>query len=117
MALATLALHLRDPHVQGSWGVCPTALLGFACPLCGGLRAVNDLTHVELVAAMSSNLLVVLGIPIVVGLWLRRLAACWHGGEAMRPLRVPPVAWWGLGLVVASFTLLRNLPVGAWFAP
>ena len=30
---------------QYSWGLCPSAALGFSCPGCGGLRAVNDLTH------------------------------------------------------------------------
>ena len=45
LSLATLALHLRDPHSSGTWGYCPSALLGFSCPGCGGLRAVNDLTR------------------------------------------------------------------------
>ena len=39
LAAATLALHLRDPHDQNSWGICPTAAMGFSCPGCGGLRA------------------------------------------------------------------------------
>ena len=30
--------------------------LGFYCPGCGGLRAVNDLTHGDVGAALSSNL-------------------------------------------------------------
>jgi hypothetical protein len=114
--LATVALHLRDPHVPGSWGVCPTRLVtGLDCPLCGGLRAVNDLTHLDLAGAVSSNLVLVLGAPVVLVLWLRRLRACWRGGEAARPLAVPPVVWVvGLALV-AVFTVVRNLP-GSWLA-
>ena len=113
---ATAALHLRDPHVGGSWGYCPTALLGVACPLCGGLRTVNDLTHLDVAAAVSSNVLVVLALPVVVVLWGRRVVACWRGGAAMAPLVVPVWGWWALAAVAGVFTLLRNLP-GSWLAP
>ncbi len=115
VAIATAALHVRDPHVGGSWGVCPTALLGFDCPLCGGLRGVNDLTHLQLGAAASSNLLLVVALPIIVALWVRRIAACWRGGAAMAPI-VPPVwMWWTLAALSGAFTLVRNLP-GSWLA-
>lgn len=118
MALAaTAALHVRDPHQRGSWGICPTALVGFACPFCGSLRAVHDLTNLDLAAAASSNLLLVLALPVVLVLWVRRLVVCWQGGEAMAPLRVPASLWWALGAVLTVFTVLRNLPAGAWFAP
>ena len=115
-ALTTLALRLRDPHDAGTWGLCPTKLVsGLDCPLCGSLRAVNDLTHFDVAAALSSNLVLVLAIPIVIGLWLRRVRACWRGGEAMLPLAVPTWSW-VVGLaVLGAFTLLRNLP-GSWLA-
>lgn len=116
-ALGTVALHVRDPHASGSWGYCPTALLGFSCPLCGSLRAVNDLTHLDLAAAVSSNLLLVLAIPVIVALWGRRTAACWRGGRALAPLGVPRQLWWVLAVVLAVFTVARNLPAGAWLAP
>ena len=116
VAAATLALRLRDPHVSGAWGYCPTKLMtDLDCPLCGGLRAVNDLTHLDIGAALSSNLVVVIALPVIVLFWLRRLVACWRGGEATAPLIVP--GWvWGVGLVVVGvFTLVRNLP-GSWLA-
>jgi hypothetical protein len=118
VALAgTLALHLRDPHAAGSWGWCPVALLGLSCPFCGSLRAVNDLTHLDLSAAASSNLLLVVAAPVVVALWLRRLGACWRGGAAMLPRPVPAAVWVGLLVVLTAFTVVRNLPVGSWLAP
>lgn len=115
-AVATLALRLRDPHVSGAWGACPTRLLtGFDCPMCGGLRAVNDLTHLDLGAALSSNLVFVLAVPAILFFWGRRLVACWRGGTAMQPLRIPSWAWAvGLG-VLGAFTIARNLP-GSWLA-
>ncbi|WP_457207145.1 DUF2752 domain-containing protein [Nocardioides sp. P5_C9_2] len=113
---ATLALAVRDPHRAGSWGWCPTQVLTHLdCPLCGSLRAVHDLTRLDLGAAASSNLLLVLALPIVLGLWLRRAVATWRGGEAMRPVVVPPSVWIvGLG-AVGLFTVARNLP-GSWLA-
>ena len=115
-ALGAVALHLRDPHVSGSWAYCPLALVGFWCPRCGGLRAVNDLTHVDLVAAASSNLLLVAAAPAVVALWVRRLVACWRGGEAMRRCRPPGPPGWRC----SCWSGLHGRPqpaVGAWLAP
>ena len=111
VAAATLALRLRDPHVSGAWGGCPTKLLtDLDCPLCGSLRAVNDLTHLDIGAALSSNLVLVLAVPAILFFWGRRLVACWRGGEAMSPLVIP--SWvWVAGLVVLTvFTVVRNLP-------
>ena len=117
LALATLALHLRDPHERGSWGFCPSAALGVDCPGCGGLRAVNDLTNGDLAAAASSNLAFVVVLPfLLVGLtvWL---VARWRGRPVQVSSRVVrPVAYAGLALL-AVFTVLRNLPIGSWLAP
>jgi len=66
LASVTL-LHVRDPHAYGSYGLCPfRALTGLWCPGCGGLREVNDLTHLEFGAAVSSNVVVV-ALVLVVG--------------------------------------------------
>ena len=117
---ASVALHLRDPHQQGSWGLCPWLLLtGTHCPGCGGLRAVNDLTHGDVVAAASSNLLLVAGLPALVALWLRSLVHRWHGiARPWPPHRVNLAATLAVGTVVV-FTVARNLPVDAlrWLAP
>jgi hypothetical protein len=117
LAVASLALRLRDPHEHGSWGLCPSAAMGVYCPGCGGLRAVNDLTHGDLYGAASSNLAFVVALPfIVLGLVLWT-AGRWRG----RPYQVPmgvirPVAYTGLALLLV-FTVLRNLPFGSWLAP
>ena len=65
LALATVALHVRDPHQHGAWGLCPSAAMGVYCPGCGGLRAVNDLTNAHVGAAASSNLLLVVLMPFI----------------------------------------------------
>jgi hypothetical protein len=116
LALASLALHLRDPHESGSWGACPSAAMGVYCPGCGGLRAVNDLTRGDLAAAASSNLVLVVLLPFAVlglGLWL---ADRWRGDtRSLPPGWVRPLVVAG-AVVLVVFTVLRNLP-GSWLAP
>jgi hypothetical protein len=118
VATAALALHLRDPHQHGSWGLCPfKALTGWDCPACGGLRAVNDLGHGQLAEAAHSNLLFVASIPVLIGLWALWVRAGWTG-ERPRPstrvLRPLAVAYIVLTL---AFTIYRNTPPGsAWYA-
>lgn len=118
LALVTLGLRLRDPHESGSWGLCPSAALGFWCPGCGGLRGVNDLTELRLVDALSSNVLLVVVIPLVVFLLCRWALDSWTGR-----VRAPLDARLNLVLTtvaltaVTIFTVLRNLPAGSWLAP
>ena len=117
LALATLALHVRDPHQDGSWGLCPSAAMGVYCPGCGGLRAVNDLTNGDVGAALSSNVLVTLMIPVamvLLGIWAvdrwqgRSRHLSWH---RLRPAVIAFV------VVAVVFTVLRNTAMGAWLAP
>ncbi|MCB0894667.1 MAG: DUF2752 domain-containing protein [Nocardioidaceae bacterium] len=116
LALATLALHVRDPHQHGSWGLCPSAAMGVYCPGCGGLRAVNDLTNGDLGAAASSNLLLVVLLPVAV-LWLLRWSwGRWTGRVREPDPRLTRTVWWSLAAVALVFVVLRNLP-GSWLAP
>ncbi|HEX6516344.1 MAG TPA: DUF2752 domain-containing protein [Nocardioidaceae bacterium] len=113
--VASVLLHLRDPHQSGSWGYCPWLLLtGTQCPGCGGLRAVNDLTDGDVAAAASSNLLFVASLPLAGFLWLRTLLDRWRGTARTVPPRRALVAS-GLFLVLALvFAVVRNLPFGSW---
>ena len=114
----TVALHYRDPHVQGSWGLCPFhALTGLDCPGCGGLRAVHDLTNLDVASAASSNLLVVLMVPLTVALWLAWVRRAWRQDSPLLASVARPMLWGQVALVVmAAFTVARNLPVGGWLA-
>lgn len=116
LGVATLALHLRDPHAQGSWGFCPSAALGFWCPGCGGLRAVNDMTNGQLLDAASSNLAFVVALPFVVAALAMWTLERWRGRR--RPVSPSVLVRVGVGVLalVAVFTVLRNLS-GSWLAP
>jgi hypothetical protein len=115
---ASVVLHLRDPHTHGSYGFCPwLALTGTYCPGCGGLRAVNDLTDLRVADAASSNLLLVLTIPLFAAGWLRSVHQRWTG--VLRPwpaarLHTLSVA---AGVLVVAFWVVRNLPFAGWLTP
>jgi Protein of unknown function (DUF2752) len=115
---ASVLLHLRDPHQAGSWGFCPWLLLtGTYCPGCGGLRAVNDLTHGDVAAAASSNLLFVGSIPLLVLAWARTMTDRWRG--VVRPVRTRThiLMACSFAAVALLFWVARNTPAGAWLAP
>jgi hypothetical protein len=114
---ATYALHVRDPHVAHSWGVCPLyALTGIYCPACGCLRAVNDLGNGHLAQAASSNLLLILAIPFAAAFFLRWSYGAWTGRDVAPVPTVPRAVQITLIALVAAFTVARNLP-GSWLAP
>lgn len=115
LSALTVALHVRDPHRPGSWGGCAIhAATGLYCPVCGGLRAVNNLTYGDFAAALSSNLMVAILAPLVAIRFLVWTADRWYGRR--RPTRGTnwSRAFW---LLLASFAIVRNLPFGAWLAP
>ena len=116
---ATLALQVRDPHRHGSWGLCPfKAITGWNCPLCGGLRAVNDLGHGDLPAAAHSNLLFIgLVLPLAVGAWALWVRRTWTGdARPLAPATVRALSV-ALGVLAVAFTVYRNTPWGsAWRA-
>jgi Protein of unknown function (DUF2752) len=117
VAAATLALHVRDPHVTHSWGVCPLyALTGLYCPGCGGLRGVNDLTDGHLGQAASSNLLMVMAIPFALVAFGRWSYAAWTGRDVRAVPALPQAVKVGLVVLAVAFTVARNLP-GSWLAP
>jgi hypothetical protein len=117
LALLTVALHVRDPHDSGSWGYCPSAALGVYCPGCGGLRAVNDLTHGQIGAAASSNVLFVALLPLLVFLLGRWAYERWTGRVRQPNVRLVRAFLVSLGVAAVVFTVLRNLAIGAWLAP
>lgn len=116
LGAATLALYVRDPHESGSWGYCPSAALGFWCPGCGGLRAVNDLTHGDVGAAASSNLLFIALLPVLVFLLGRWAVERWLGREREPNARLITMGTVTLCVLAAAFAIARNLP-GSWLAP
>jgi hypothetical protein len=117
LALAAVGyLAVVDPNQPGHYPSCPFLFVtGRYCPGCGGLRAIHDLFHGELTAALSSNVLVVLMVPLGLLLWL-----CWTGNLLSdKDIGIRFRAWWGWAgvAVMLVFWVLRNLPATGWLAP
>lgn len=128
--MATLAL-LRDPHVPGNLGICPSVLLlGVYCPGCGSLRALHDLMHGDVPAAIGHNVLLVPALLFVVVWAVRAIArpgpvamvAAGAPSDSRRMSlswrrRLSAVPWaWLLLVVIVVHTVARNIP-GSPLAP
>lgn len=99
--------------------LCPLhAVTGIWCPFCGGLRAVWLLAHLQVGAAASSNLVLFAAAPYVAWRWWRVVTQ--HPPAALRWRgRVVPQAAISVAVIVllVAYTVLRNLPAGAFLAP
>jgi hypothetical protein len=85
------------------WPIFPKCLLhqwtGLHCPGCGGSRALEALTHGEVLTALRCNGLIVFAVPAL-GYWL------WRGDTSqVRPGWI----WLWVGLLL-MFSVLRNIP-------
>lgn len=114
---AVALLHVRDPHIEGSYGVCPSyALLGVYCPGCGGMRAVHNLTDGRILDSLHSNL-IALPLLIAFALWVVDWAVRSWRGQPMRQLSISWFTMWTLLVALAGYTVLRNTPWGTWLTP
>ncbi len=114
--LAMVTVFFFDPTTHAFYPVCQFhRLTGLECPGCGMTRATYALLHGEFLTALHDNALFVfiLAAAAVRASWfgLNR----WRGkqnGEFFR-------AWflWPLLVVTLVFTVLRNLPAGAFLSP
>ncbi|MEY9874903.1 hypothetical protein ABH931_004403 [Streptacidiphilus sp. MAP12-33] len=116
-AAATAYVGVVDPNRPGHYPVCPfLALTGWWCPGCGGLRAVHALTRGDLGTALHDNVLAVALCAFTAVLWtLWALRAV--RGRPRPSLRIGRPWLLAATVLVLAFTLLRNLPTGAFLAP
>jgi hypothetical protein len=93
-------------------------LTGLYCPGCGSARAIDHLARGEPVAAMGSNPLLVVALPLLVLAVLPPWVAGSRHAELQRIVRSPVIGW-GFAVVTVLFAVLRNLPFGPfrWLAP
>ena len=109
--VAAAVLFLFNPVEHGFYPQCLFhQMTGLDCPGCGSLRALHQLSHGHLVAALRFNPLLVLLLP----------AAAWMGFRAMirqttgRQLPGWTMAvwgWWALLAVIIFFGIARNLAI------
>jgi hypothetical protein len=118
LGAATLYTYVRNPFESGAFPACLLyATTGIYCPGCGGLRAVHQLLHGDIVGAISLNALaILLVIPVTL------VALTWWAGNAAgrnwQPPRLHPAVYWALAGLVLAFWVLRNVgPLASYLAP
>lgn len=85
--------------------------LGVYCPGCGDTRALHALTHGHILTAFDYNLLFPFIVVILAWYYLVGLTTLFFRKRVMWiPQSLPTWAAVMIGVVIASFTVLRNLP-------
>ncbi|MER7366634.1 DUF2752 domain-containing protein [Nonomuraea wenchangensis] len=106
-----------DPNEPGHYPTCPFLwLTGLYCPGCGTLRSIHALAHLDPVAALGLNPLMVAMIPFLLFWWGRWVVRAWQGRPRRTTLAHPAWLWAFLAIVVV-YWIVRNLPFGAFLAP
>lgn len=114
-AVLAVALDAAGDPLRTHVPLCPLhALTGLWCPLCGGLRAVHELTRGHLQPALHDNALLVLSLPVLVALWAQWTVRT-RAGRA--PRRWPRGTALAVIAALAAFTVLRNLAIGIALHP
>lgn len=116
---SVVPLYLSNPAAAGFFPPCPfRALTGFYCPGCGTLRALHQLLHGNLGAALWLNPLTVLALPFL-GYALFSLLTEVFKGRSLPPILRSPMFTRLIFLVVMAFWALRNIPLYPFtlFAP
>ena len=105
------AVYLFDPRNPGVYPICPFfGLTGYHCPGCGTLRALHQLLHGNVTAALGYNLYSMLAMPLV-GYSLAAAGLRAYRLPAPPRLTVPAPLIWALLAAILAFWLARNLPI------
>jgi len=114
--LASAALlAVRNPNVEGSYGLCPFLVLtGWDCPFCGGLRGSYALIHGDVAGALDHNALLpvlLLGALVMGWRWWRGTLPTWGPVQGASGKSRSGKVWIIGGVVVlVAFWVVRNLP-------
>lgn len=115
LAVGAAILFWFDPARHAFYPVCLFhRVTGLDCPGCGGLRALHQLLHGQLLEAFRLNPIVVTAIPLVGWLGIRSWINRRRGGRAGQT----SVLWviWVLVVLLVVFAVARNLPVWPFHA-
>lgn len=104
---ACLLLYFFNPEQVPIYPQCPfRKWTGLDCPGCGGLRAMHQLLHGNVMAALRLNAFVVLLIPVAAGFAVK---LAWHRWRGISRPAANGIGWWIFGASLAVFSLWRNL--------
>jgi len=104
-------LRTSNPASSGIFPPCPFLwLTGFYCPGCGSLRALHQLLHGKIAAALSLNPFALVSLPFLAYGAVSRAAFVIRGRYLPRVF-LPAWTIWALGCAIVLFGVLRNFPV------
>lgn len=109
--VALAVLYNFAPTEYSIYPRCPFySITHLLCPGCGGTRAIYELVHMNLQAALHYNALVSLLTPMAL-LWL-----VWCSYQVFRYDRWPRVPWprtlaLTLGVIALSFAIVRDIGI------
>ena len=105
------ALYTFDPRNSGTYPICPfLGLTGFHCPGCGTLRALHQLLHGNIIAALGYNPLTVLSLPFIAYSFTDGAMRAFRI-KNLRRVFIPHQYIWALFVGIVAFWLLRNVPI------
>jgi hypothetical protein len=103
-------LFFFEPGRTGIFPGCPfRAITGFTCPGCGSTRALHQLLHGRLVAALELNPLLVLAVPFLVTMLFLYTRSAFTG-KPLPQISMPRSWAWALTALVICFWIFRNTP-------
>jgi hypothetical protein len=110
LCAGAICLYACDPAASNIYPICPFhAVTGLHCPGCGTARAMHQLLHGNVWAAMRLNLLaVVLLPPLAYG--SLSIALRFVGRKPLPGVFIPASWIWTLLAVIILFWILRNVP-------
>lgn len=109
-AVALLAVvFFFDPATHRFYPLCQFhRVTGWYCPGCGMTRSLHALLHGDFSTAWRDNALLLAGIIVAAA---RAAWQEWQRRNGRKPGSFLPLPWlWPLLLLVALFTVLRNVP-------
>lgn len=110
VAIGITVLYFFDPARPGVYPTCLfNALTGLYCPGCGSLRALHQLLHLNLAAALRLNPVLVFTMPFLGYAFVSRVFVGLRG-RALPGVFIPAIWIWALFAVVLAFWILRNVP-------
>ena len=109
-----LLLFFCDPARVPIYPVCAFhSMTGLQCPGCGSLRAMHELLHGNIAAALRLNAMLVVSLPFLMALAVRLVRRQWQH----QPGPVVRTQWLWLFLVAwLAFGVLRNVHVSLFAA-
>ena len=111
LGTGAIVLFLNEPTQTRFFPKCILReTTGLNCPGCGSTRALHQLLHGRVTAAMHYNVLLVVSLPVLAYAMARR-GLGWFNVRIppYRPLRSGLI--WGLFVLVVAYFILRNVPI------